>query len=404
MSIFVFIQMPRTDTVTEATEVQWQYWDSKLNCALKGATSSVEELRLAVERQPASSTILIVPGEQVRSISVSVPNSSKAALRTVPFQLEEHLSSKLEELHIVSAKAVDNNIRSLVCEHSDMQRWQQFGTQCGLSFNYLVADFSLLPITAGIGSIWSDGQRILSNSSQHQGAMTALIFQRYKEQLWPNFQEQLNFYSESEYLTLFPIAATRANSDLLPLLAASFNSSPKSAINLLQGQHQSAGVATFNINRFKAPIIATALLGITLLILAVLDNHQLQQQQQQLKSQMVSLYKQLFPNDRRINDPYAQMRGKLKSGVSGNGQHFLSWLAQVSPILQSQQISLVNLKYDTKPLVLRLQVQARDYNALETLALQINQQPQTKLQASLGTLQKSSLNNSVTSLLTLREK
>ena len=44
MSIFVFIQMPRTDTVTEATEVQWQYWDKKLKSALKGAKSSIGTL------------------------------------------------------------------------------------------------------------------------------------------------------------------------------------------------------------------------------------------------------------------------------------------------------------------------------------------------------------------------
>ena len=81
----------------------------------------------------------------------------------------------------------------------------------------------------------------------------------------------------------------------------------------------------------------------------------------------------------------------------------LSWLAQVSPILTQQQITLVNLKYDQQPSVLRLQIEASDYNVLEATAVAINQLPEGEINASLGPLQKASQSQIVTSILTLRE-
>jgi len=118
---------------------------------------------------------------------------------------------------------------------------------------------------------------------------------------------------------------------------------------------------------------------------------------------MTSLYKQLYPGDRRISNPHAQMRGKLKNSGSSSGQHLLSWLAQVSPVLKQQQISLINLKYDQQPSTLRLQIEASDYHVLEATAVAINQLPEGKINASLGTLQKASQSKVVTSILTLRE-
>jgi len=190
---------------------------------------------------------------------------------------------------------------------------------------------------------------------------------------------------------------------LLNVLAQRFSEIPSATlINLAQGEYQVASQSNLQLKRFFAPAIAAGLLALTLLALSITDNYQLEKKNKQLKTQMVSLYKVLFPRDRRVTDPYAQMRGKLKNSATDNNQNFLSWMALVAPALTQHKIKLVNLKYDTQPNVLRLQIEASDYNSLENLASAINQQSNTLLSASLGTLQKSSLSNSVTPLLTLK--
>jgi len=404
LSIYLFIQLPAGEAINQDCCVQWLHWDSNLADSIASGKAHAKELMAIAAKHSHSINVLITPGEAVRSINASLPNKSKAAMSTIPFQLEEHLSSKLEHVHIASGQVIDGQVRSLVVDNAIMQQWQKFGEQSQITFRYIVPDFSLLPVQDDGGSLWSDGQRILINSLAFQGSMSALAYQQFQSVFWPKTSALLTLYSAAGELTQFPAAATHANTDLLKLITAHFTETPQAnLINLAQGQYQPSSQASLPLKRFLAPTIALALLLLSLIALAVTDNYQLAKQNQQQETQMISLYKSLFPNDRRINDPYAQMRGKLKNTAINSKQNFLSWLATVAPLLKQHKIKLVNLKYNTAPRALRLQIEASDYNSLENFASAINQQQKTPFNASLGTLQKSSLKQSVTSLLTLRE-
>jgi len=403
LSNYLFIQLPAGKNAALTSSVQWLHWDTKLGYSVGRGEAQPSDLATIAQQHSHSTNVLITPGENVRSLSVKLPNKSKAAISTIPFQLEDQLCSKLEDLHIASGRVIDKQVCSLVVEHQKMQQWKTFSEQCEISFRYIVPDFSLLPTTADIGSLWSDGQRILVNSAAFQGSLSPLAYQRFSATFWPNLNAQLAFYSAGDYLEQFPREATRTNTDLLNVLAHRFSETPSATlINLAQGEYQVASQSNMQLKRFFAPAIAFGLLVLTLLALSIADNYQLDKQNKQLKTQMTSLYKSLFPRDRRVHDPYAQMRGKLKNSATDNNQNFLSWMALVAPTLTQHNIKLVNLKYDTQPNILRLQIEASDYNSLENLASTINQQSNAPLSASLGTLQKSSLSNTVTSLLTLK--
>jgi len=403
LSIYLFIQLPVGKNSEPNSQVQWLHWDSKLGYSVGRGKAEPSELATIAQPHSHSINILITPGEDVRSLKVKLPNKSKAAMRTIPFQLEDQLCSKLEDLHIASGRVVDKQVCSLVVERQKMQQWKTFSEQCEINFRHIVPDFSLLPSTTDIGSLWSDGERILVNSAAFQGSLSVLAYQHFSATFWPNLSAQLDFYSAGDCLELFPREAIRNNTDLLNVMAQRFSETPSDTlINLAQGEYQTDSQSTLQLKRFFAPAIAFGLLVLTLLVLSITYNYQLDKQNEQLKTQMVSLYKVLFPRDRRITAPYAQMRGKLKNSASDSDQSFLTWLALVAPALTQHKIKLVNLKYDTQPNVLKLQIEASDYNALENLASAINQQSNAPLSATLGTLQKSSLNNSVTSLLTLK--
>ena len=407
MSNYFFVQLPRDPSQL----LQWLRWDTKKGYLVGRGESSAATIE-RVAQTSDNLSILIVPGEDVRSVVVSLPNNSRAALNTVPFQLEERFSSPLEDLHWVSAKARQLSVTSLVCEDKKMQQWQKFVSDSNIKFRVLLPDYSLLPdavtansskTTATAGSAWSDGQRILLNSRKFQGAVSPLAYTQQQSAVH-SADQPLSYYSAEQPLAFFPESATRVNSDLLSLLAENFVQRRQLAFsNLLHGQYQLSGNLNQQFKHFKGAAIAAALLLVLGLGHYQVDSYQLQSKNQQLKQQMTALYKQLYPGDRRINNPHAQMRGKLKNSGSSSGQHLLSWLAQVSPVLKQQQISTVNLKYDRQPPTLRLQIEASDYNVLEATAVAINQLAAGNINASLGTLQKASQSKVVTSILTLRE-
>ena len=408
MSNYFFVQLPRNPT----DALQWLRWDTKKGYLVGRGEANRSDIA-AVAESSDNLSILLVPGEDVRSVAVSLPNKSRAALNTVPFQLEEQFSSPLEELHWVSGKARQLSVTSLVTDQQKMQQWQKFASDTQIKFRLILPDYSLLPgaessrklkTAATAGSAWSDGQRILLNNSQFQGAISPLAFVRYQAELCPAAEQPLNYYCAAELLEFFPKSNSRTHSDLLSLLAENFAQIGQvSFSNLLQGQYQLNGNLSQQFKYFKGAAIAAALLLVVGLAHYQVDSDQLAGKNRQLKQQMTALYQQLYPRDQRISNPHAQMRGKLKNSGASSGQHLLSWLAQVSPILTQQQITLVNLKYDQQPSVLRLQIEASDYNVLEATAVAINQLPEGEINASLGTLQKASQSQIVTSILTLRE-
>ena len=175
MSLFFFLQMPREQPAAD-TELQWLRWDSKKAYMTGRGEVTLDEIATLLADEE-STNVLIAPGEDIRSIQVSLPNKSKAAFNTIPYQLEENVASKLEDLHIVSTKAQDKVVTSFVIEHSRMQQWQQLIAQTKVTFRWLIADFALLPTFDDSGSAWSDGKRALVHSSIFQGALSDLNVQ-----------------------------------------------------------------------------------------------------------------------------------------------------------------------------------------------------------------------------------
>ena len=399
--MFLFIYLPKISLINADQKVSWQLWDKKKHSLEESGLASLNDISSIASSAETSSNILIVPGEEVRSLNVKLPNKSKAALSTIPFQLEEHLSSKLEDLHIASGNANNLHVTSLATQKTLMEQWLQLMQSAAIKISYLVPDYSLLPVNSQMGTVWQENNRVVINSAEFQGAMSEYAFKLNQKKLWPSTSNQPEFYRQG-YASDF--SAHSKPHDLLSSMAETFTTlHSKSLINLLKGPFEQKNPNQLQLRKYKPLIISTALLCIGILTVAILDNLQLKEKNSQLQIQMVQLYKQLFPQDKRITAPYQQMRGKLKSQSGKTGDNFLVWLSIISPVLQQQGITLVNLKYDDNPRVLRMQVEAKSYIALESLIERVNQHADKRITATLGTLQKSPNNQSVTSILTLKE-
>jgi len=107
-------------------------------------------------------------------------------------------------------------------------------------------------------------------------------------------------------------------------------------------------------------------------LLAVLANlgserWQLAQQEQALKVQIDGVYRQLFPEDKRLINPRSQLKQHLAvlEGAAGQ-QGLLQMLQQLHPVLAKlPDLRPQTLRYDGKQQELRMQMSAAGYDSFD---------------------------------------
>lgn len=101
---------------------------------------------------------------------------------------------------------------------------------------------------------------------------------------------------------------------------------------------------------------------------------QLRQQQQQLQQQMTALYRQLFPEEKRIVNPRAQLKQHLQGLQQAPlTDSFLSQLALLAPLLhKTPEIELQQLRFEADKQEFRLQISAKDFGMLDKFRNQAN--------------------------------
>lgn len=418
MSKYLFVQLESALADGHAESMQWLYWDTKAQTSLSRGNGAIDALQQAMAEADISTAILIVPGEQVRSLDVTLPNKSKAAISTVAFQLEEHLSGKLEDLHIVSDKPEQLKVTSLVTSTDNMIRWQAFIEASAIDFQWLVADYSLIPFESQIqrNSGLSAKEISLSASSEHsplssllminsaafRGVMNPLVYAQFRSQLWPDQAQLPQAYILSSQATV-ERDTVNIYDDLLLLMAKTFSSTASSGIiNLLTSKYKINKVKP-RAKYLRRSAVLIGLLGLSFIGKIALENWQLTQQIKRVDQQMVDLYKAAVPDAQKIINPVAQMRARLKQAQPQQKAYLLPWLATIAPILHAHNISLISLKYDNQPLALRLQLEANNYASLEAVVSQLNQHSPEFI-AILGTLQQAPLEKKVTSILTIKDQ
>lgn len=361
-----------------ADRFHWCHWRLNQPASLEqGEVAAAELCTLQLHAQNAL-VILAIPGEQVRSAQVSLPNRKRDLLASLPFLIEEQLSTPIEQFQVASGAWLDDGVEVFALERAHLDYWQQQLDEAGLSAPVITADYQLLPHSTD-GLIIQLGQRYLCRLPHWQASVsaptfTALAAQQPLPPPQPWDQQQLDTHVAQQF------------------------SLKQLPVNLLQGdyRHQHPWLRYWSL--LRAPLGAAALAALLLLAIVGLDNQAKQRQIDQLDQAMTQLYRHYFPDARRITNPVRQLKAQLRTQSGYTGSHLLDWLAQLSDPLQREQLHLVNLRYSATPSTLRLQLSAADYRAFEQLSRQLQQ---AGLNAELGTLSKQG--NGVAGLLTIQE-
>lgn len=289
--------------------------------------------------------ILFVPSEDVLLLPATIPSRNNKQLKqAIPFAIEDMLADDIDDLHF-SFHATDDAVNVAVIQKHRLTDWIEWVKKQGVSLHAVLPDVLGLPITEQGWTLQEQasplGQaRLFVRKNAYEGFVCPLAI---AENLLANDLanettiQRLSIDSNELFEGMIAAHASpdielnnasqglnfHAISDALPL-------------NLLTGIRQESHHPIEWKQWRMAAVLAVMTLS-TWLGLVYYENTQLQKQLTAKNEQIEAIYKNTFPNEKRVVDAKAQMEQKLKA-LQGSTQLNsnntpLPLLAKLSPKL-----------------------------------------------------------------------
>ena len=316
-------------------------------------------------------TVVVLPAAEVTLAEPDLPPVRGAArvAQAVPFALEEHLATDLENLHFaVGARnpAVSATPVAIV-SRSVLERWQQQWDAAGIHPEAAYAESSLIP-SAPNATVFAldEGTLHVKRPGAVAFALDALALPEALElALAPATEsgEHVTFYAttadyEANEATIEALRVRTATlqvkllpDGLLPLLAAQLAAARP--VNLLQGTFAPPSSFGSQLKQWRLPAVLAAA---TLLVFVGVQGFrlwQLSRAEKQLDSEIAQTFQSILPGQ-PVVDPRAQVQGVLARAGGGQGALLpaVSLLAQA--IAQSPATRVEGMNYRAGVLELRL--------------------------------------------------
>ncbi|GAB3375887.1 type II secretion system protein L [Azotobacter armeniacus] len=350
--------------------VEWLVWNpDESRCVASGQLAHAGELPQLAQQARTYPCYVLVPQEQVFVTEVKLPNSSRAALSAIPYQLEEQLCDDPALLHFaVGTPRAECKYSVAIIARTLIGYWRDQLLSASIPVKAMFADAQSLQYDPEQLTAIPQGERLLINGAEFFG----LALTKQELDSWRPILERRS--------PLEVLSADQGDSPLTPLAA---RLSMEHAINLLQGEYKLQDPTRELLRNWRIP----AALGLMLLTLTFvslgIENYRLSKQKSALDQEVVDLFREAFPDVRRVVDPRVQMEQKLNElRQHRQGSRFLRLLEKAVPALQKHEsVRVTGMRYAQNNRILELELESAAAPALEKLAAALKQDG---LQAQLG--------------------
>ncbi len=301
---------------------------------------------------------VFVPGEDVLLCQATVPGQKRRLLaQAVPYALEEQLVDDVEEQHFALGSQEGDEVNVAAVSQTQMSLWLTQLHDAGIEANVLTSDVLVLPLADQQWSLYQFGERCLLRQAAQSGvvqdvANIAFMLQAAVSECGEIKPEQINYYSTATAVEL-PNLGVRVESIQLTdtpvrVLAKAYIQVSKT-INLLQGPYSRRE----QISKYWRPWRAAAVLLVGVLALQLglgwADQSRLAAEKQQLMVDIKQIYRDTFPEARKVVNAKVQMERALalmKKGGSGSVDDFSLILAKAGQEFKvTQKVSLQRVSY-----------------------------------------------------------
>ena len=350
--------------------------------------------RGSLEALVATSTgfqvVVLVPGGDVTLQNIAVPTQNKQRmLKAIPYANEDEIASDVESLHFALGKIeAKDNVPVAIVESALMDQWQALFRKAGLSIDVMMPETMAVPFSNGSND--TDDKSELNIVIENNGALfradiydafyvdldnLTLILKLWLNGRVDNLPQSIVVWADEnaseisldvpEEVTLEYKTAQKGLLGLLPTHPIDFEKN----INLLQGDYSRRE----QLGKIWRPWrLAASLAGVLFLLQlgsAIIQSSSLETQYLALKAESTKIYKDTFPDARRIVNPRRQMEQKLKElkgGGTKSSVTFLTLLADTGPVFNATAgLNLKSIRFKNNTLDVELEVP--NYQVLDQL-------------------------------------
>jgi len=359
-----------------------------------GELQGAEQLNELTSKAEQRKVQVFVPGCDVLLKSLSVPAKSSRAMRlAVPYMLEDSLAEEVEQLFFAYAELPndeDNNCFTAIVAHSQIQQWLSWLSDADIKTKTMLPDVLAMPLNDNGWSAIAIGEnhqhQVIVRQGLWQGftldiSAWQLQCQAFAQQQSDDESEEIDQQTSINIQAYSPLAnseqlAISAMPEELPLALMAQNQSKSNNLNrfnLLQGQYK------IKESRSHAGQQWLWVAGVAMFALLLSLGHKsvqlwnLKAEQEKVTQSIITNYKKAFPKTKRVrvSTIKSQLNRELAllGGVSDR-QGFLAMLAKVQPAFAKvSALKPESLKFDGKRQELRIQAQAKDYQAFELFSV-----------------------------------
>lgn len=400
MSQTLIILLPTGEQSPQAA-VDWQLVDGDNQIRSQGSTA-LQDLGEHLSGGDDFDVVAIVPAETILSLRVQVPTAQLRQIRqALPFVVEEFIADDIENIHTAipsTFRASLPDIDTVIVEHALLVTWLDLLHSHRLSPSALLVDALCLPRDQDGWSVVIGDDRVLVRSGRNRGLamqsgdfealfvpmLRAELERRSNQSMTSALQVHVmaaqsdNQAAESvkryagvlkRFFPDLAIKATLFKQDPAQLLSFDWQEQRQHGINLLQGGYATGQVSASGGGQWGV-VAAVASVGVVVfLALALLSGWYFSHRAEQLQHQSLAVYRQLFPDQRRVVNPRRQLQNYLKLQGSPGNHSFLALLSETSRRIQNQasspDVSLRQIRFNSDQGNLRFEVNSKSLDQLD---------------------------------------
>ena len=327
--------------------------------------------------------VVLAPAEETTLQTVQiVARNRQQLLKAIPYALEENLSQDVDEIHFSVGRRLDENRYPVAITGSEtMDRWLERLTAAELQPVALIPELLALPLAEDGWSLALELDRALVRTGENDGfacdprSLPVILDLSLQEREEAPSTLRIHRCAGADALPESTLSAAipREEDEVCPMPLLASGLDLKQSINLLQGPYQPDS----GIRRMLRPWQAAAAVLAAWLVVEIgsawLDIAHLSSEEAALASRIDSVYREAFPNSKRVVNPRVQMRQQLKklqAAGGGDSSGFLTLVDAGGKALASEPgIKLESATYRNGRLDMRLS--GRDLQSIEGISQRI---------------------------------
>lgn len=350
---------------------------------------------------------LLISGANVITTDVTIPSKqTRQIAQAVPYMIEDQLAQDVSQLHLImGARQSDGELPVVAIPKLLIEHTRELFDQYHLPLDSVLPDMLCLPHRDGEWTLLFDGKHMLVKRGEYEGlaiemdaapVVLASIMEHWEpkpgllrilfcmEHLNENVKNWIKTQVSGQIADAeFEVEYEEVNSSDFQLMCDQLQrtaTTKKPSFDLLQGRYASSGRRKPSGLNWKPLAALIAMFVVMYTAFLHTQAWQMNQEAQRLDGETKTLYKKLFPRDKRIVNVQRQMEQHIKTYQrGGQGDSFMALLAlageQIYTVNRSEKeaISPRRVAYDDGQGDLRLDLMVKDFGQLESFKNKLQQ-------------------------------